>query len=120
MPNVKVSAFKCLQLSDVTFFPFLVKSFIEVTKLLLREGARYILSEKFSQDPLEEHFARHRRSGGSSDNMNLDVFGQQEVALNIIKSDLINDLRGNTQGRPDTRPAIDINDTRLPSKRKKQ
>ena len=96
---------------------FLVKSFIELTKLLLNEGVPFVLSEKFSQDPLEEHFARHRRSAGCNDNPTLVQFGQQEVALNLIKSDLISDLRGNTRGRPVERGPLDITDMRLPKKR---
>ena len=47
---------------------------------------------------LEEHFARHRRIAICNDNPTLDQFQPQEVALNVVKSDLIGDLRGNTQG----------------------
>ena len=95
-------------------FFYLVKSFVELCKLLLSEG---VLSEKFSQDPLEEHFGRHRRSAGNSDNPNLDQFERQEVTLNVVGSELIGDLRGNTRGRPDSRPPIDTTDMRLPKKR---
>ena len=85
--------------------------------LLQKDGVQFLLSEKFSQDPLEEHFARQRRSGGCNENPNLVQFGQQEVVLNVVKSDLISDLRGNTQGRPDNRQPLDITDVRLPKKR---
>ena len=88
-----------------------------MAKGLLEEGVPYVLSEKLSQDPLEEHFSRHRRIAGCSDNPTLQQFKQQEVSLNLIKSELIGDLRGNTRGRPDNRPPIDINDMRLPKKR---
>jgi len=95
-----------------------IKSFVELSKLLLQEpGVSLLLSEKFSQDPVEEHFARHRRAGGCNENPTLAQFQQQEVALGVIKSDLISDLRGNTQGRPDNRLTIDVNDQRLPRKR---
>jgi len=73
---------------------------VELAKLLLQEpGVNFLLSEKFSQDPVEEHFARHR--SGCNENSTPAQFKQQEVALGIIKTDLISDLRGNTQGRPD-------------------
>ena len=36
--------------------------------LLQEEIANFLLSEKFSQDPLEEHFTGHRRMGGCNDN----------------------------------------------------
>ena len=50
----------------ITFYLvlFLVNSFVNLAKMLLQEeGAKFLLSEKFSQDPLEEHFSRHRRMG---------------------------------------------------------
>ena len=98
----------------------LVKSFIELVYTLIKENpGKYILSEKFSQDLLEQHFGKHRQSGGCSDNPQLDVFMQQEVALGLLNSDLLSSFTGNTQGRPDTRPSVTINDTRLPVKRKK-
>ena len=84
---------------------------------MLNNGASFVLSEKFSQDPLEEHFARHRRSGGCSENPFYFKFQEQEVTLNVVKSDLIGNLKGNTRGRPDTRPPIDVTDMRLPKKR---
>ena len=83
----------------------------------MNEGFPYILSEKFSQHLLEEHFARHRRSAGCNDNPTLAQFGQQEVALNIIKSELISDLRDNTRGRLIEKGPLDITDMRLPKKR---
>ena len=45
------------------------------------EKGKYLLGEKFSQDPLEQHFGKHRRSCGCSDNPQLDVSMQQEVVL---------------------------------------
>lgn len=90
-----------------------------MSKVLFASGEiKYILSEKLSQDPLEEHFARHRRSGGCNENPTLDQLKRQEVSLNLIRSELISDLRGNTSGRPDIRPDIDITDIRLPRKKK--
>ena len=37
------------------------------------EKGKYVLGEKFSQDPLEQHFGKHRRSCGCSDNPQLDA-----------------------------------------------
>ena len=100
----------------------LVKSFIELVRKRthIRENpGKYILSEKFSQDPLEQHFGKHRRNDRCSDNPQLDVFMQQEVALGLLNSDLVSNFTGNTQGRPDTRSPVTIDDARLPVKRKK-
>ena len=61
-----------------------------MAKLLLQEDdVRYLLSEKLSQDPLEEHFARQRRIAGCYENPKLAQFQRQELALNVVKSDLI-------------------------------
>ena len=79
----------------------------------------YILSEKLSQDPLEEHFALHRRVGGTSENSMLDVFQRQEVAAHLVKCELISGLKENTQGRPDTREPVSVEDERLPRKKSK-
>ena len=46
-----------------------VKSFTEIgPKLLKIAGVKYLLSEVFSQDPLERYFSRQRHRGGSNDN----------------------------------------------------
>lgn len=43
-----------------------VNSFTELGPKLLKVG--YILSEVFSQDPLERYFSRQRHRGGHNDN----------------------------------------------------
>ena len=97
-----------------------VRSFIELARILITENPKnFILSEKFSQDPLEQHFGKHRKKGGCSENPMLHAFKQQEVALGVINSDLISDFTGNTKGRPDNRPPISVDDSRLPVKRRK-
>ena len=46
-----------------------VKSFTELGPLLLKiPGVTYLLSEVFSQDPLERYFSKQRHRGGSNDN----------------------------------------------------
>ena len=45
----------------------IVKSFVELSKKLLTEPnlkGKYILSDHFSQDPLENYFGQQRSSGG--------------------------------------------------------
>ena len=51
------------------FFFLTVKSFTELApKLLALPGADYLLSEVFSQDPLERYFSKQRHRGGSNEN----------------------------------------------------
>lgn len=46
-----------------------VNSFTELGPTLLKlNGVKYLLSEVFSQDPLERYFSRQRHRGGSCDN----------------------------------------------------
>ena len=52
--------------------------------------AKFLLSEKFSQDPLEEHFARQRRRGGSCENPSFYAFGN---LLNVVQSNLIKEMK---------------------------
>ena len=69
---------------------------------------------------LEEHFGKYRRSGSCSDNLTPQTFRRQEVALGLISSDLISGMIGNTRGRSDARPSIDVTGVRLPVKRAKK
>ena len=52
-----------------------VKSVIEATQYLLSHGVEYVLTQAFCQDPLEEHFSRHRAIGRRSDNPTIWGFG---------------------------------------------
>ena len=46
----------------------IVHSFTELGPALLKlPGVKYLLSEVFSQDPLERYFSRQRHRGGSND-----------------------------------------------------
>ena len=104
----------------ISVFFIIVKSFIALCKELSgKDGVSYILSEKLSQDPLEEHFVWHRRVGGIIENLTLDFFQRQEVAANLVKCKLISILKGNTQARPDTREPVSVEDERLQRKKSK-
>ena len=97
---------------------FLVNSFVELARMLLqKEGMKFLLSKNFSQDLLEEHFARHRRMVGCNGNPTQPQSAQQEIALSVISSNLISDLRGNTEGRQRNRKPLKVDDIRLPRKR---
>ena len=99
-----------------------MKSFISVAKELLQiDGVKFLLSEKFTQDPLEEYFAKQRRRGGCNENPNYYQFQNQELVLNVMRSELITDLKGNTRGRDQRKAPLDIHDMRrLPTKKKKK
>jgi len=73
-----------------------VKAFIAVTKYLLQNGVTYVLSNKFCQDPIEEHFGRHRWMGRTHDNPNIRQFGHQENSIRMQRDlSLMIQPRGN-------------------------
>ena len=85
-------------------------------ELFVEYEGKFLLSEKFSQDPLEEHFARQRRRGGCCENPSLYAFGN---LLNVVQSNLIKKMKGNTRETQRDDPKIDIHDHRkLPTKKK--
>ena len=69
-------------------------SFTELgPKLLRKPGAEYLLSEVFSQDPLERYFSRQRHRGGSNDNptayqvpFNANTLLQQQSVYRDLKT----------------------------------
>lgn len=63
-----------------------VKGFCGATRYLLSHGVPSVLSNVFCQDPLEEHFGRHRGMGQRSENPTLFAFGYQENKLRIQRS----------------------------------
>ncbi len=73
-----------------------VNSFVELGKSLLQlEGVEYLLSEKFSQDPLEQYFSKQRGAGGASDNPSVEQFGHNMLALHVAQGCVKASRRGN-------------------------
>jgi len=94
-----------------------VRSFVElVPQLLSLEGVDYILSDKFNQDPLEEHFGKQRSRG--IENPSLEQYMYNERKILVSKSDMI--IKGNTRGRKNRTVEIDITDDREMPKRSKK
>ena len=86
-----------------------------MTKDLLRiTGVEYILSEKFSQDPLEEFFAKVRGFHGHNSHPTAQQFESALSHITILKGkDILATSRGNiTRSEQDTT----INDTLLPKR----
>ena len=60
---------------------------------------KFILSERFNQDPLELHFGKHRQMKGGNDNPTVVQFNQNESSLRIIGSQALAPVTGNTGKR---------------------
>ena len=77
------------------------KSLIECTKYLLQNGVEYVLSERFSQDVLEEYFGNQRKLGKRNDNPDIEQFGYNANTLRIQRE--VSRISGNTRGRYDSK-----------------
>ena len=83
-----------------------VKSFVELTEYVFKiPGVKFFLSERISQDPLENFFGCQRQRGRTGENPNVDQFCKNTQALRVINSVCAHVPRGNCRGR---RNVIDI------------
>ncbi len=75
-----------------------VKSFVELTRYLLglsSEKCPYLLSEHFSQDPLENYFGQQRSRGGRNQNPTVQACLTSAQSLRVQGSMAMVPLRGN-------------------------
>jgi len=98
-------------------FTHTVQSFVELVKYVLQiPGVKFFLSEKISQDPLENFFGCQRQRGRTGENPNASQFCKNTQALRIINSVCDNIPKGNCRGR---QLQIDMQDTKpLPKRRR--
>lgn len=67
-----------------------------LTKELLQEkGVKYVLSERFNQDPLEEYFSKQRGLGGGNDNPSVLEFNRRARGIQVAGAALRATLSGN-------------------------
>eukprot|EP00111_Clytia_hemisphaerica_P019846 TCONS_00058509-protein len=119
IPNLtKIEQSKlCLSHQTLEGLRITVRSFIEVSKVMFNEGAKYILSEKLSQDPLEEYFGKQRMRLGCNENPTLSQFNFNALAIGVA-GDLLVRPEGNSRGKHNEQKIIDVNDMSLPPKKK--
>ena len=94
---------------------------MEATRYLLTlpgVTGQYLLSEHFSQDPLENYFSRQRASGGRCDNPTASNALNCAQSLRVQGSLALQTVRGNCSHKrklfADKQPVID--DTPLPKR----
>ena len=73
-----------------------VLSMVEIIPFLLDNGVKFVLTNKFNQDCLEQNFGMHRSMGGRSDNPNVYRFGYQAQANRVHRS--VVPVKGNVAG----------------------
>ena len=94
-------------------------SFVEMARLLLsnKEDGLFLLSERFSQDPLENYFGKQRARGGRNENPNLMQSLVNASALRMQKSAMLDPVRGNCR-RKRQLELNTIDDTPLPKRKR--
>ncbi len=75
-----------------------VNSFVDMAKYLLSQekDGLYLLSERISQDPLENYFGQQRARGGRNENPSIYQCVHNAAALRVQKSLALNPVRGNS------------------------
>ena len=61
------------------------KSMVECVKFLLSSGVKYVLTERFSKDPLENYFGQQRALNRRKDNPSLCDFGYADNSIRNMK-----------------------------------
>ena len=74
--NYTADARQRMFLSGQTYEGFVISvhSHVDVIKFLLSEGFKYVLTERFMQDVLEDYFGHQREKGRRSDNPTAQQF----------------------------------------------
>ena len=108
-------------LSDLLYHKFAVKSFIEMVKYLLpeEESELYLLSEKISQDPVENYFGKQWARGGRNENPTLNQCVYNAAALRLQKSLALDPVRGNCRRKRLSSSETKIDNTPLPKRKRK-
>ncbi len=78
-------------------FKISVHSHVEAIKFLLSEGFKYVLSERFMQDVIEDYFGHQRTQRGRSENPSAEQFGYNDLTI-AVKRDIAPSVSGNTGG----------------------
>ena len=76
-----------------------VKSVTECIKFCLDRGMPFVLTDKFNQDAIEQHFGIHRASCGSNTNPTLNQFNCSLQKQRIVGSQALAPMRGNSKRR---------------------
>ena len=75
-----------------------VHSHVDAIKFLLSEGFKYVLTETFMQNVLEDYFRHQREKGRRSDNPTAQQFGYNDLTISCQR-DIAPVIRGNVDGR---------------------
>jgi hypothetical protein len=91
---------------------------VEMIPFILKvKRVKFILTEKFCQDPLESFFGKQRMHGGANDNPTVAAFLKNSASLRVQGSVALKPVRGNCR-RGKQKRDIDVDDTPLPKRKR--
>ncbi len=67
-------------------FKISVHSHVKAIKFLLSEGFKYVLSEHFMQDVIEDYFGHQRTQRGRSENPSAEQFGYNDLTQRRLEA----------------------------------
>lgn len=92
-----------------------------MTKLLLSQDPEaFFLSERISQDALENYFGKQRARGGRNDNPTVQQCLHNAAAIRIQKTLATNPIRGNCRRKQDDSNDGEIENTPMPKKKRRR
>ena len=83
---------------------------------MLEQGASFVMTYNFNQDPLEQHFSHYRHKGGASNNPSVYDVRNTMTQLRAVGAQALNPKRGNISYNPNSDENV-IENTKLPRKR---
>lgn len=83
-------------------------------------GDLFLLSERFSQDPLENYFGQQRSRGGRCDNPTVTRCLQNANALKIQRSIALDPVRGNSRRKKRELTENDVKEALQPLQKRKR
>ncbi|XP_063403610.1 uncharacterized protein LOC134687330 [Mytilus trossulus] len=116
-PNLTPSQKLSMQLSAQTLagVKISINSITECVKFMLDQGADFVLTYNFNQDPLEQHFGHYRHKGGANNNPSVYEVRNTMTQLRAVGAQALNPKRGNITNVNNNENVID--NTKLQRKR---
>ncbi|CAG2199465.1 THAP9 [Mytilus edulis] len=96
-PNLTPSQKLSMQLSAQTIagVKISINSITECVKFMLDQGADFVLTYNFKQDPLKQHFGHYRHKGGANNNPSVYEVRHTMTHLRAVGAQALNPKRGN-------------------------
>ena len=96
-----------------------IYSMMALIKFLLGAGVKFVLTNHFCQDPVEQYFGKQREIGRRSDNPTIYTFGYNDNKIRMYRSS--SQILRNTSGKTSTQKrAQAVDNTPLPRRKRKK